>query len=601
MGPCWWTCDQLRLPDNGRVQNVVTLDLLSRLHPAAEPERRTWWVHEPGTGMSMAPMPGVCVLPYWQLVGRLSSRLAHNLERDRAARGQRRRDMEGIGRLDADDIAWLHTAGTLAISTDSGLLAIRAVLDKLVNVQPGLVEIAEQWRAWLDHDSTHLLPGSRFELHIGALFNEDAVFERVLSYRVFDAARFFDTCQGATQAEHLRSDMTLLIDSVGHVPGVEDPDATHMVLLRRAVTYNRLGDFLSLVDVSDPAQAQLIVPAFSAAIADSPQRRVELLIDRAHVAASAAAADVRLLALREAIDAVHEIRSGGDADTATEQYRRLLDAYAGDFLEDNEFLEAWLRLLANVSYLYITKLDTPQAALELLLPRLQAFDAREDVSATRSDPQVAGPLSRVRANMDAAVAKLQERGATIPPGVGANLSTSDRSELDGQWTHSLPPWLPPSRVARAISPSALWPCSANATSPSTACAIPSGTSTGLGPSAIRANLSGQPRPCEASSRAAHRRRRWLCVPVADELRWRWGSPIAASDAPLTRWPPTRSSCRRQPPGNPPDRLWFRCHSLTPIWARRWPGRATLRVPWGNTSRRREQLNVWGTINSTSRC
>ncbi len=420
----------VHLPDNGGVQNVVTLELLARLHPGAEPERRTWWVHEPGTGSSTQPIPGVCVLPFWQLVGKLVARLGHDLERDRIARGQRRRDLEGIGRLAADDIEWLQTAGTLVVSTDSGLLAIRTVLDTLVQVQPGLVEVAEHWREWLDLESKQLLPGSRFELRLGALFTEGTVFERVLSYRVFDAARFFTTCEGASSAEQLRTDMTLLLASIGQVPGDTNPEAQHLAALRRAVTYNKLDDFLALVDLSDPSQAKLLIPAYGAAIAAAPQRRVALIVERAHVAAAAESSEVRLVALREGVDAVHELRASGATDEAAVEYRRLLDAYAGDFLEDNEFLEPWFRLLANLSYLYIKKQDNPQAALELLLPRLQAFDAREERSATRNDPDIAGPLSRVRANMDAAVAKLQERGATIPPGVGANLSTADRAELD---------------------------------------------------------------------------------------------------------------------------------------------------------------------------
>ncbi|WP_028708419.1 hypothetical protein [Propionicicella superfundia] len=411
------------------MQNVVTLEFLARLHPAADPERRVWWVHEPGTGTSHESMPGVCLLPFWQLVARLSTIVARGLEHDRVARGRPARQLEGIGQLDADDVAWLQTSGALAVSADSGLLAIRTVLDRLVEVQPGLVEIAEQWRDWLADESAQWLPGSRFELRWGALFTEGAVFERVLSYRVFDAARFFLTCEGAAAAAALRSDMTLLLGAIGHIPGDDDPDAEHLATLRRAVTHNKLDEFLALADPAREADARLIVPAFGAAIAAAPERRRDLVLRRAQMAARCPLADVRLTCLTDAIDVIHEIRAAERLDDAVREYRRLLDDFAGDFLEDNDFLEAWLRLLANLSFLLIERLDEPQSGLDLLLPRVQALDAREP-SAARGRAPVDTALARVRANLDAAVARLQERGMATPPGVGTTLSTADRASLE---------------------------------------------------------------------------------------------------------------------------------------------------------------------------
>jgi tetratricopeptide (TPR) repeat protein len=413
----------------GSVQNVVTLELLARLHPTADPERQVWWVHEPGAATRQEALPGVCLLPFWQLISRLSGLVARDLQKDRVARGRPARQLEGIGQLDADDVVWLRSRGDLVISADSGLLAIRTVLDRLVAVQPGLLEIAEQWRAWLDEDSAEWFPGSRFELHWGALFSEGAVFERVVSYRVFDAARFFPLCEGATAATALRSDMSVLLAAVGHVPGEDDPDAERIATLRRAVTHNRLDDFLALADPRRAEDARLVLPAFGAAIAAAPERRPELVLQRAELSARCPLADVRLAALVDAIDVVHEIRTADRLDDAVRLYRRLLDDFAGDFLEDNEFLIPWLRLLAHLSFLLIEKLDEPQAGLDLLLPRLQEFDARE-ASPVRDDETVGNLLARVRAHQDAAVARLQERGLQTPPGVGTRLSTADRARLD---------------------------------------------------------------------------------------------------------------------------------------------------------------------------
>lgn len=411
------------------MQNVVTLELVARLNPDAEPERQVWWVHEPGASMSNEPVPAACLLPFWQLVSRLAKDVARRLIADRQLRGTATEQLEGVGQLDAQDIAWLHSFGTLVISTDSGLLAIGTVLDRLVEVQPGLIEVAENWRAWLTEAQDSWSPGSRFELRWGALFTEGAVFERVLSFRVFDAARFFLTCEGAAQAERLREDMSMLLTSVGLVPTDDDPDAQRLRALRAAVTHNRLDDFLSLVDPSREADARLIGPAFSAAIAAAPERAEELTLQRSELAARCSVADVRLQSLQDAIETIHAIRSEGRVDEAIGRYTVLLDHFAADFLEDNEFLESWLRLLSNLSYLLIEERDQPETALDLLLARVQAFDAREP-SAFRDEPETSRCLQRTRANLDAAVARLQSRGVAIPPGLGTNLSTTDRSALD---------------------------------------------------------------------------------------------------------------------------------------------------------------------------
>lgn len=411
------------------MQNAVTLELIARIHPETEPEHQVWWVHEPGAHTNHEPVPAVCLLPFWQLIARLIKDVSRRLESDRAERGKPTQNLEGVGLLDADDVAWLRTEGMLVISADSGLLAIEKVLDRLVDVQPGLVEIAEQWRAWLSYARTVWVPGSRFELRWGALFTEGSVFERVVSYRVFDTARFLLTCEGASAAAALRADMGMLLISVGMLPSDDNPDAQRLTALRRAVTHNQLGTFLELVDPDSEADARLIGPAFSAAAAADPQQRTALMVQRAELASTSPFGETRLRALSDAVAAIHDDVSGDGPASCVLRYRQLLDLYSADFLEDNEFLDVWLLLLANASGLLLTDLDDPRAALDLLLPRLQAVDSRP-ATPRRHAAGPARDLARARSYMDAAVAKLQELGFPTPVGIGTTLSTTDRTRLE---------------------------------------------------------------------------------------------------------------------------------------------------------------------------
>lgn len=408
--------------------NVVTLTLSARLHPDAEPERTVWWVHEPSPG-ALDPIPAICLLPLWQVTSGLVRDLRSRLGADRESRGLRPFDEEGVGVLDADDVAWLQQEAALVCSTDSGLLAIRTVLDTLVEIQPGLVVVAEQWRDWLNLVSDAWAPGSRFELDLGGLFGVGDVFERTTSFRLFDQTRFLASCSGASGAEGLRADMGMLLLEHGFSESTDDPAAIRLAKLRQHVTFNRLDDFLAEADLSEPAHARLFMPAFGAALAAGDGSRKELIIRRAEVGATVALAEVRLRCLGEAGEVAHELRSDGEAERAAQLYTDLLRWYQADLTEENQFTGEWLRILSNLSYLQIEKLDQPQAALDLLLPAVRAVDSRP-AGPSRLEEESSDSLARVRANLDAAVYRLQSRGVSTPPGIGTPLSTADRARLD---------------------------------------------------------------------------------------------------------------------------------------------------------------------------
>ena len=334
-------------------------------------------------------------------------------------------DDEELGVLDAWDVDFLKNNACLSIPCSEAIPYMHDWLEELLAYQPAQSAIVESWLLWLNEQVNNAGQEASFVLDLAELFAVGQAFERVLE-RCDIPYFLLSDLDNATSIVALESPDAHVRQMISHMLihlqspissynnetiTFKDSSTNQIHALRLDVLHGRWDAFKSKVNPKDSHHLLLIEPAYSVARKMQEEGdKTAILLDLNRLWLESGIVKLYDKVLFNQIDLAYDWRQHGRYEESKELLELTQSQIQPLLLNHEELLKGYIRLLNNLSYLYITLLHTPRKAFDMLFPIIQEFDTKPQKWQVTS----ASDRARVRANFEASIFHLQKAGEELP-------------------------------------------------------------------------------------------------------------------------------------------------------------------------------------------